>query len=308
MACTINNVTVVGNWLLNNTKGIRGFLRRQHRRFRQHRNRALHRSTASVNSGAPPDEMNRTPTASSPWLVMDAFKLTPANPASSTRATPSFPLSTTRSPPAASIQPARRRLAGIWSAFARFGMGPAAHSSGAQLNGIVADYTVSPANWRWCANAKACSSMDTPPRQMFGRRRCEAPAALLASNNWTDAPGQNNWRWCHKCEGMYFGGHVTRVCAAGGFHDHTGSGCKMIFNAGIVRSVNWHWCHKCELMHFSGSATGLSAGVAENTGSGEYTLIILSGKARSQPLLPALRAFRFHVPPGVTLYSRRNLL
>ena len=25
MACTINNVTVVGNWLLNNTQGIRGF-------------------------------------------------------------------------------------------------------------------------------------------------------------------------------------------------------------------------------------------------------------------------------------------
>ena len=62
----------------------------------------------------------------------------------------------------------------------------------------------------------------------------------------------------------------------------------MIFNAwGSSAQSNWHWCHKCELMHFSGNATQgacPAGGQHENTGSGEYSLIILSGKA------PALTA------------------
>jgi extracellular elastinolytic metalloproteinase len=39
------------------------------------------------------------------------------------------------------------------------------------------------------------------------------------------ATGQENWRWCHKCQGLYFsGGKSQGVCPAGTTHDHTGSG------------------------------------------------------------------------------------
>jgi len=35
--------------------------------------------------------------------------------------------------------------------------------------------------------------------------------------------GQNNWRWCNKCHGLFFAGHGAGVCPAGGGHDKTGS-------------------------------------------------------------------------------------
>jgi hypothetical protein len=39
------------------------------------------------------------------------------------------------------------------------------------------------------------------------------------------ATGQDNWRWCHKCQGlMYAGGPTSGFCPAGGGHDYTGSG------------------------------------------------------------------------------------
>ena len=38
------------------------------------------------------------------------------------------------------------------------------------------------------------------------------------------AIGQQNWRWCNKCQGLFFGGNPGPKCPAGGKHDKTGSG------------------------------------------------------------------------------------
>jgi hypothetical protein len=36
---------------------------------------------------------------------------------------------------------------------------------------------------------------------------------------------QVGWRWCHKCQGLFYGPNVKKsVCPAGGAHDSTGSG------------------------------------------------------------------------------------
>ena len=35
---------------------------------------------------------------------------------------------------------------------------------------------------------------------------------------------QPNWRWCHKCQGLFFAGNPGPVCAAGGAHENVGSG------------------------------------------------------------------------------------
>jgi hypothetical protein len=36
---------------------------------------------------------------------------------------------------------------------------------------------------------------------------------------------QENWRWCKKCEGLFYAGHATKgVCPAGGTHMPEGSG------------------------------------------------------------------------------------
>jgi hypothetical protein len=39
------------------------------------------------------------------------------------------------------------------------------------------------------------------------------------------ANGQENWRWCNKCQGLFFAGGPNKgVCPAGGEHSHDGSG------------------------------------------------------------------------------------
>jgi hypothetical protein len=35
---------------------------------------------------------------------------------------------------------------------------------------------------------------------------------------------QSNWRWCNKCQGLFFGGNAGSVCPAGGPHSKVGSG------------------------------------------------------------------------------------
>ncbi len=293
MACTINNVTVVGNWLLNNTQGIRGFPYDSNYPD-DFANIGTGRYTEVHNIGelwcATLMEMNRrTDRFFAVQMVMDAFKLTPANP-SFLDARDAIVSALDHALTAGRINANQHDGAwqGMWSTFARFGMGPAAQTNGAQLNGIVADYTVGQSNWRWCHK---CQSLFFNGHATKGT--CSAGGAHESTgsgnysipNTWAAAPGQNNWRWCHKCEGMYFAGSATQgVCAAGGTHDHTGSGdYKMVDNAwGSSAQSNWHWCHKCQLMHFSGNATQgacPAGGLHENTGSGEYSLIILSGKA-----------------------------
>jgi hypothetical protein len=87
------------------------------------------------------------------------------------------------------------------------------------------------------------------------------------------------WRWCHKCQSLYFAGNPTQgVCKAGGTHDHTGSGdYKLIFNAwGSPAQHNWRWCHKCQGLYFTGNPTqGVcpSGGSHDHTGSGDYSLM-----------------------------------
>jgi hypothetical protein len=57
------------------------------------------------------------------------------------------------------------------------------------------------------------------------------PAANTISGNYglqnelALIPGQDNWRWCTKCQGLAYAGNPTMgACPAGGQHDHAGSG------------------------------------------------------------------------------------
>jgi hypothetical protein len=75
-----------------------------------------------------------------------------------------------------------------------------------------------------------------------------------ACSVWTKHNDQSNWRWCHKCQGLYFAGNNAGVCPAGGTHDHTGSGNYRISQNMVVPygQTKWHWCHKCQGMYFAG--------------------------------------------------------
>lgn len=57
-----------------------------------------------------------------------------------------------------------------------------------------------------------------------------APAVAedAAKDTTADTAGahgsQSNWRWCYKCEGLWFNGHPTNGrCPAGGVHSSQGS-------------------------------------------------------------------------------------
>jgi hypothetical protein len=89
--------------------------------------------------------------------------------------------------------------------------------------------------------------------------------------------GQASWRWCRKCQGLFFAGNTTRgVCPKSGAHDVVGSGNYVLsIHQGHGQS-NWRWCFKCEGLYFAGHPN--SAGICPDGGihngatSGNYFL------------------------------------
>ena len=157
-------------------------------------------------------------------LVVDALKLSPANP-SFLNMRDAILTALEQMYAAGRIDIKQRDGAwqGIWAAFCRFGMGPQAQSNGAQLSGIVADRVLGQDNWRLCSKCAGMFFAGAPTPGV-----CPAGGAhdRSGSGNYdivTDlpaAPGQHDWRSCGKCQGMFFAGHATQgVCPAGGAHD-----------------------------------------------------------------------------------------
>jgi hypothetical protein len=288
MACTINNVTVVGNWILNNPGGIRNF---PYDSNYPHNFGDVGKVVGGIdysevhNMGeiwcATLMEMNRrTERHLAIQLVIDSLKLAPANP-SFLNARDAIVSALANMQAASRLNSNQRDGAwqGIWSAFAKFGMGPQAASNGAQLTGIVADFTVGQDNWRWCHKCQGLYYAGNPGSvcPAGGAHDHTGSGNYDIVQNWPAAPGQSNWRWCHKCQGMYFAGNPGSHCPAGGAHDQTGSGdYKLIFNAwGSPAQDNWRWCHKCQGLYFAGNPGSHcpAGGAHDQAGSGDYTLM-----------------------------------
>jgi hypothetical protein len=71
-------------------------------------------------------------------------------------------------------------------------------------------------------------------------------------------PEQAEWRFCHKCDTMFFNGSPNKgVCPGGSGHEASG------FNFTLPHDVpesataqgQWHFCHKCSEMFFNGFPT-----------------------------------------------------
>lgn len=147
IACTINGTTVVGAWVVDDPTGIRQF--RYDASFPDHFGTlGTGRYTEVHNIGeiwcATLMEMNRTIGAVlGVQLVVDALKLSPANPSFlDMRDAILQAADDLRSAGRLDAAGHATAVAGIWAAFARFGMGPGARCNGASLSGIVADFNV----------------------------------------------------------------------------------------------------------------------------------------------------------------------
>lgn len=147
VACTINETTVVGSWVLDDERGIREFpydsdFPDNFGDLGAGRYHGVH------NIGeiwcATLMEMNRRIGADlAVRLVVDALKLSPANP-SFLNMRDAILAALDNMVAAEQVDEGRHGEAtdGIWAAFAKFGMGPGATSNGAQLTGIRADFDV----------------------------------------------------------------------------------------------------------------------------------------------------------------------
>lgn len=91
---------------------------------------------------------------------------------------------------------------------------------------------------------------------------------------------QGDWRWCPKCQGLYFAGGLTQgICPAGGAHEHTDSGnYQLVENtpAGPGEQSGWRWCKKCHGLYFSSQFQSVcpAKGPHDHISSGDYTLKI----------------------------------
>jgi Zn finger protein HypA/HybF involved in hydrogenase expression len=94
---------------------------------------------------------------------------------------------------------------------------------------------------------------------------------------------QENWRWCKKCQGLFFGGASAvqgpvGTCAGGGGHDASQSGCYALPQSPTLSVLpiqtqgKWYWCRKCQALFFGGNpGSKCPAGTAhDKSGSGEY--------------------------------------
>ena len=148
-------------------------------------------------------------------------------------------------------------------------------------------------NWRWC---RKCQGLwyAGPPHQWTQRMvtsNCPAGGlhTLRGSGNYALIHNssdvrerQNGWRWCWKCQGLFYGRNHPNgsgICPQGGQHDSRRSG-----NYGIVHNTprhqgqdRWRWCRNCEGLWFSGHPGSVCPDPANarhsSNGSGAYKLL-----------------------------------
>jgi hypothetical protein len=90
-------------------------------------------------------------------------------------------------------------------------------------------------NWRWCNKCEALSFAGSPSLGNCSGGGLHDHAGsgnyvlAIKGSGGTPEDTQENWRWCNKCQVIGYAGRATAGnCAAGGRHDHTGSGNYML--------------------------------------------------------------------------------
>ncbi len=121
--------------------------------------------------------------------------------------------------------------------------------------------------------------------------KTERSQALVRVSTWgrgvfewgTLPSAQHNWRWCHKCQGLFFAGVFAGVaavgrCPAGGGHDGSRSGDYSLMNNAPddPGQHGWRWCQQCAGLFFSGDGTWgrcPDGGPHDPAHSGDYSLM-----------------------------------
>ena len=130
--------------------------------------------------------------------------------------------------------------------------------------------------WKSCTK---CSGMfytgfnldPLPTAQSYcpqGGAHSAAPAFYCIEMNNPSPTGQVEWRWCSKCQGLFYGlNQAASRCPAGGAHDGSSSANYSVrFNTTLSSGEpGWFWCRKCQGAFAGGANT--SAGRCPASGS-----------------------------------------
>lgn len=97
----------------------------------------------------------------------------------------------------------------------------------------------------------------------------------------SSGPRQVGWRWCQKCQSLFFSVNES-ICPARGTHDgRRSSRYALAINAPAhLGQHEWKWCQKCECL-FYGGANGMpsrcpAGGQHDGRASGDYSLVMNS--------------------------------
>jgi hypothetical protein len=110
--------------------------------------------------------------------------------------------------------------------------------------------------WKWCSRCGTLGSDRNRigPCQDGGNHDYSRSANYRLIANDTEAPGQSNWNYCHKCEQLvYVGGSHIGECAAGGEHDHGFPPGSFNYTVMINAQPDWRWCARCMALVYTGN-------------------------------------------------------
>jgi extracellular elastinolytic metalloproteinase len=231
IACTINNSTVVGAWVVNQSGGIRGFPYDSN--FPDtFGDLGTGRYTEVHNIGeiwcATLLEMNRKIGVTlGVQLVVDALKLSPANP-SFLDMRDAILVALDNKLAAGQLSSGAHATArgDIRGVFARFGMGPGARSNGANLSGIVADFATSTDTPQPSMRVEAAPNMAIPDNR---------PAGVTSAITVPQAGRITGVTVAVDIEHTYIGDLQVRLTPPGGspvvLHNRSGASTKNLLKA-----------------------------------------------------------------------------
>lgn len=106
-----------------------------------------------------------------------------------------------------------------------------------------------PANRRsviYAAVSATTLAILAPTVWWFGLRREDSHLGTVQA--------QSGWRFCRKCQTLFFDGYATKgTCAAGGAHSAEGHTFVLRYDTSAPGQLDWRFCNKCSSLFFDGS-------------------------------------------------------
>jgi len=71
------------------------------------------------------------------------------------------------------------------------------------------------------------------------------------------AARQTDWRWCNRCQCLFYAGnYTTGWCTQGGGHDYRDSyRYRCNYGSGSQGHSRWRWCNKCQSLFYGGTSS-----------------------------------------------------